>query len=88
MGNAEVLKMTPQERAALIDQLDRSCEMLPSWAKAATKHAMGAPEINPATGKPFTSFREVIEVAADHTLEILRDDFDGNGDLLPAVPTQ
>jgi len=49
---------------------------------------MGAPEINPATGKPFTSFREVIEVAADHSLEILRDDFEGNGDLLPAVATQ
>jgi hypothetical protein len=80
--------MTPQERAALIDQLDRSFMVLPAWAKAATKHAMGAPEINPATGKPFTSFREVIEVAADHSLEILRDDFEGNGDLLPAVATQ
>lgn len=80
--------MEAQERAALIDQLDRSFEMLPGWAKMATKHAMGAPEINPATGKPFGSFREVIEVAADHTLEILRDDFDGNGDLLPAVATQ
>lgn len=80
--------MTPQERTALIDQLDRSFLMLPGWAKAATKHAMGAPEINPATGKPFNSFREVIEVAADHSLEILRDDFEGNGDLLPAVATQ
>ena len=80
--------MTPQERTALIDQLDKSFEMLPSWAKAATKHAMGAPQINPETGKPFTSFREVISVASDHTLEILRDDFDGNGDLLPAVATQ
>ena len=80
--------MTPQERAALIDQLDRSFMMLPNWAKAATKHAMGAPEINPETGKPFGSFREVISVAADHTLEILRDDFEDNGDLLPAVATQ
>ena len=80
--------MTPQERSALIDQLDRSFQMLPGWAKAATKHAMGAPETNPATGKPFTSFREVIEVAADHSLEILRDDFEDNGDLLPAVATQ
>lgn len=80
--------MTPQERAALIDQLDRSFMVLPNWAKAATKHAMGAPEINPETGKPFASFREVISVAADHTLEILRDDFEDNGDLLPAVATQ
>lgn len=62
--------------------------VLPAWAKAATKHAMGAPEINPGTGKPFVSFREVISVAADHSLEILRDDFAGNGDLLPAVATQ
>jgi hypothetical protein len=80
--------MEAQERAALIDQLDRSFEMLPGWAKAATKHSMGAPEINPATGKLFKSFREVISVASDHTLEILRDDFEGNGDLLPPVATQ
>ena len=80
--------MTQQEREALIDQLDRSFTMMPVWAKAAAKHAMGAPEINPETGKPFTSFREVILVAADHTLEILRDDFSDNGDLLPAVATQ
>lgn len=80
--------MTPQERAALIDQLDRSFTAMPHWVKCATKHAMGAPKNNPATGKPFTSFREVIEVAADHTLETLRDDFEDNGDLLPAVATQ
>ncbi len=80
--------MTPQERTELIDQLDRSFQMMPRWVKAATKHAMGAPENNPATGKPFTSFREVIEVASDETLLILRDDFDGDGDLLPAVATQ
>lgn len=79
------MKKTQQERDALIDQLDRSFMILPNWAKAATKHAMGAPKTNPATGKPFTSFREVLEVAADRTLEILRDDFEGNGDLLPAV---
>jgi hypothetical protein len=80
--------MTPQERTELIDQLDRSFMMLPRWAKSAIKHAMGAPEINPETGKPFTSFREVIELASEHSLEILRDDFDADGDLLPAVATQ
>ena len=37
---------------------------------------------------PFGSFRECISVAADHTLETLREDFEDNGDLLPAVPTQ
>lgn len=80
--------MTPEERAALIDQLDRSFTMMPRWVKAATKHAMGAPKNNPATGEPFKSFREVIEVASDQTLEILRDDFEGDGDLLPMVPRQ
>ena len=77
--------MEAQERAALIDQLDRSFTMMPTWAKAAAKHAMGAPEINPATGRPFASFRQVIEAASDQTLEILRDDFADNGDLLPAA---
>lgn len=32
--------------------------------------------------------REVIEAASDESLLILRDDFDDNGDLLPAVATQ
>ena len=80
--------MSPDERAALIDQLDRSFQMMPRWVQVSCKHAMGAPKNNPATGEPFKSFREVIEVAADHTLETLRDDFDGNGELLPAVPRQ
>jgi hypothetical protein len=44
---------------------------------------MAAPEVNPETGEPFTSFREVISLAADETLETLRDDFESNGDLLP-----
>jgi hypothetical protein len=80
--------MNAKERAALIDQLDRSFQMMPGWAQAAAKHAMGAPTTNPETGQPFGSFRECISVAADHTLETLRDDFADNGDLLPAVPTQ
>ncbi len=80
--------MTPQERTALIDQLDRSFTMMPGWAKTATKHAMGAPTNNPATGNHFTSFREAIEAASDESLLILRDDFDDNGDLLPAVATK
>lgn len=51
-------------------------------------HALGAPKINPGTGQPFRSFREVIEAASDETLTILREDFDDNGDLLPAAATQ
>ena len=80
--------MEAQERAALIDQQDRSFTMMPTWAKAAAKHAMAAPTHHPETGEEFTSFRQVIEAASDQTLEILRDDFADNGDLLPAVATQ
>ncbi len=80
--------MTPEERTKLIDQLDRSFSVMPTWAKATVKHAMGAPRINPGTGQPFRSFREVIEAASDEALNILRDDFEGNGELLPAVATQ
>lgn len=80
--------MTPQERMALIDQLDRSFQMMPRWAKVSCKHAMGAPKNNPKTGQPFKTFREVIEAAEDYTLEILRDDFEDNGDLLPMVQRQ
>ena len=80
--------MDVNKRAALIDQLDRSFQMMPKWAQAAAVHAMAAPTTNPGTGKPFASFRECISVAADHTLETLREDFEDNGDLLPAVPTQ
>lgn len=80
--------MTPEERAQLIDQLDRSFTMMPRWAKVSVKHAMGAPAKSPKTGLPYKTFREVIEEASDHTLEILREDFEGNGELLPQVPTQ
>jgi hypothetical protein len=80
--------MTPEERAALIDQLDRSFMVMPQWAKATVKHAMNAPTKHPGTGEEFKTFREVIECASDNTLEILRDDFAGNGELLPSVPRQ
>lgn len=80
--------MTPEERSALIDQLDRSFQSMPRWAQTATKHAMGAPTNHPETGEPFKSFREVITCAADYTLETLREDFEDNDDLLPpATPT-
>lgn len=80
--------MTQTERDALIDQLDRSFTVMPEWVKAATKHAMAAPTHHPETKEKFTSFRQVIECASDQTLEILRDDFEADGDLLPAVPRQ
>lgn len=75
--------MTPEERTKLIDQLVRSFDILPTWAKSSVKHAMAAPRINKNTGKPFESFREVLENTSDDTLETLREDFEGNGDLLP-----
>lgn len=80
--------MDKTERTLLIDQLDRSFQMMPNWVKTATKHAMGAPQSNPETGEPFESFRDVIEAASDDTLLTLRDDFEDNGDLLPAVAMQ
>lgn len=79
------MSMTPEARAFLIDQLDRSFAAMPEWVKAATKHAMGAPKNHPETGLPFTSFRQVIEAAGNETLIILRNDFEDNDDLLPAI---
>lgn len=79
--------MNHNEREVLIDQLDRSYQALPAWAKTACRHAMGPPPLNPETGAPFTSFKEILETAADHTLETLKEDFDDNGDLLPCKPT-
>jgi hypothetical protein len=74
--------MNPEERISLINQLDESFLAMPTWVKAATKHAMGSPERHPKTGKLFISFREVIEAACDETLLTLRDDFEENGDLI------
>jgi len=71
----------PEERAALIDQLDRSFLVLPRWAKIAVKHAIGAH--HPVTGEKFTAFRQVLEAASDYALGMLRDDFQDNNDLLP-----
>lgn len=79
------MELSTDERARLIDRLDRSFQAMPGWVKAATKHAMGAPTHHPETGKPFQSFREVIEAAADETLLILKDDFEDNDDLAPEV---
>lgn len=80
--------MNAEERSILIDQLDRSFNVMPRWAKATVKHALGAPELNPRTGEPFKSFREVIEAAHDRTLEILKEDFEDNGELLPPIQRQ
>jgi hypothetical protein len=82
------MSQTNAQRTTLIDQLERSFILMPRWAQVAALHAMAPPAINPDTGKPFACFREVLEAAADDTLATLRDDFDDNGDLLPAVPTQ
>jgi len=74
--------MTPKERNALIEQLDKSFQAMNEWVKMATKHAMSAPTHHPETGEPFKSFREVIEAASDESLISLRDDFDENNDLI------
>ena len=55
------MALSTEERARLIDRLDRSFQAMPRWVKTATKHAMGAPSHHPETGKKFESFREVIE---------------------------
>lgn len=78
------MSYTAEQRARVIDQLARSFDQMPTWAKTACKHSMGAPEINPETQRPITSFREALSISADETLETLLDDFEGNGDLLPA----
>lgn len=75
--------MTPEERIKLIDRLNRSFLALPRWAKVACKHGMSAPKCHPETGKPFESFLEVIEAAADETLATLKEDFESNDDLAP-----
>lgn len=75
--------MTPEQRKVAIDRLDSSFHAMPRWAQTSCKHAMGAPTHHPGTGEKFESFRQVLEAAADHTLEILLEDFEDNGDLLP-----
>lgn len=79
------MELSSEERVRLIDRLDRSFQAMPGWVRTATKHAMGAPSHHPVTGELFKSFREVIEVAADETLLILKEDFEDNGDLAPEV---
>lgn len=79
--------MTLENRHQLIDQLDRSFAAMPSWAQRACLHAMAVPITNRETGKPFGSFREMLEHASDDSLEILADDFESNEDLLPPIDT-
>ena len=75
--------MSPEERAAAIRQLDKSFSAMPTWVKTATKHGLGAPSINPKTGEPFKSFLEVLESLNDDSLQLLKEEFLDNGDLLP-----
>lgn len=74
--------MKIEERQSLIDQLDRSFQMMPRWAQTACKHSIGIVDDR------LTTFREACELAEDSSLLMLRDDFEDNGDLLPAVPQQ
>lgn len=77
------MTMDTPVRNNLIEQLSASFDKMPRWAKVAAKHALGAPEVSRATGKPYVTFREVLQDASDHTLETLRSDFEDNGDLVP-----
>lgn len=76
-------KFTPEVRAKHINRLVRSFDAASLLDKVMCKHALGAPKINPETGKEFKSFREVIECSSDHTIDILLDDFKCNDMLLP-----
>jgi len=76
-------RLTPEDRTKIINRLVRSFDAMSTTDKAICKHAMRAPKVNPETGKDFESFREVITVASDWTLETLLDDFKGNDLLLP-----
>jgi hypothetical protein len=77
--------LSDEERIKLIDQLNQSYIQMPDWVKTATKHAMTTPTRSPVTGEEFTTFRDILNIAEDFTLEILRDDFESNGDLVPSV---
>lgn len=75
----EKAPLTPEERTAIINRLDEAFQKMSTMDKAIVKHSMGAPRINPGTGEAFASFREVITVSVDSTLETLMSDFIYNG---------
>ena len=78
---------TPEQRKKHINRLVRSFDAMSTMDKAICKHAMAAPTNNPETGKPFESFREVMGVASDHTIDTLLFDFESNELLLPEDET-
>ncbi|TDX30791.1 hypothetical protein DFO67_10446 [Modicisalibacter xianhensis] len=78
------MSYTAEQREQIIDRLDRSYQEMPMWVKTACKHAMGAPKHHPETGEPILSFREAVSISSDETLDTLLEDFEDNGDLLPA----
>lgn len=77
------MEMSKEQRQENIERLVRSFDAMSTMDKTMCKHAMAAPKINPETGKEFESFREVIEVSSDHTIETLLFDFESNDLLLP-----
>lgn len=70
-------------RQAKIDQMVRSFEAMDNWVKNSLIHAMGAPKVNKHTGKPWASFQELLEAAADDTINQVYLDTEDNGDLVP-----
>lgn len=77
------MALTPEERLKLIDRLDRSWQAMPRWVKVSFKHASGAPSQHPHTGENLKTFRQVLDLASDETLETWKEDFESNGDLAP-----
>lgn len=73
------LNKTRQEK---IDHLVRSFDTWDGWVKNACLHSMGVPKVNRNTGKPWQSFREILEAAADETVDSVYEDTAFNGDLV------
>ena len=74
--------LTAELRRTYIDQMVRSYDAMPKWVQGSVIHAMRVPTNNPATGKPWMSFREMLEVASDESILIIRQDIKDNGDLV------
>lgn len=74
--------LTAELRRTYIDQMVRSYDAMPKWVRNSLIHAMHVPNNNPATGKPWESFKEMLEVASDESILIIRQDIEDNGDLI------
>lgn len=74
--------LTAELRRTYIDQMVRSYDAMPKWVRNSLIHAMCVPNNNPATGKPWESFKEMLEAASDDSILLIRQDIKDNGDLI------